>query len=143
MTRAEILREWYDRVWEQGDLDAIGELFAPSTMAEGLIPEMQVGVDDFRDFVMAFQQLVGDMKVDLPLVIEHGDWVSAVVRIHTSRADNGAPVEVTGQVMARVAGGKMTEAYNQVDFISLFEQLGQFPADTLPISMTGQRLDFA
>ncbi len=45
--------------------------------------------------------------------------------------------------MARFKGGKMVEAYNQFDFISLFEQLGQLPQDTLPICMTGQQLDWA
>ena len=140
MSKSDVLREWYDEVWQNGNLDAIDRLFAPDTLAEGLIPEMQVGPEDFRDFVTAFQQLVGPIRVDLPKVVENGEWLAAVIRIETTRADTGAPIHLTGQVMARVQDGKMVEAYNQVDFISLFEQLGQFPADTLPVCMTGQRL---
>ena len=143
MTKSELLKEWYDRVWVHGDLEAIDQFFDPDTMAEGIIPEMQVGVDDFRDLVTAFRYHVGDIDVKLPKTVENGDWVAAMLHVHTSRADNGAPIEVTGQVMARFKNDKVVEAYNQFDFISLFEQLGQLPEDTLPICMTGQQLAWA
>ncbi|WP_234998970.1 nuclear transport factor 2 family protein [Ruegeria sp. AU67] len=61
-------------------------------MAEGLIPEMQVGADDFRDLVMAFRHILGDIQVDMPKIIENGDWVSAIIHLRTTRADNGAPL---------------------------------------------------
>ncbi|NOD87475.1 MULTISPECIES: ester cyclase [unclassified Ruegeria] len=143
MTNSEILRAWYSEVWENGNTEAIDQYFAPETMAEGLIPEMQVGADDFRDLVTAFRHILGDIKVELPKIIENGDRVSAILNVRTFRADNGAPLEVTGQVMARFKGDKMVEAYNHFDFISFFEELGQFPSDTLPVCMTGQRLDWA
>lgn len=143
MSHADILRNWYAEVWENGNTDAIDQFFAPDTMAEGLVPEMQVGADDFRDLVVAFRHVLGDIKVELPKIIEDGDWVSAILHVRTARADNGAPLQATGSVVARFKDGRMVEAYNQFDFISLFEQLGQFPQDTLPVCMTGQRLDWA
>lgn len=142
MTKSERLRAWYAEIWENGNVDAIEEFFTQDTKAEGLIPEMQVGADDFRDLVMAFRHILGDITVELPKIIEHGDWVSGILHLKTSRADNDAPITATGQVMARFSGEKMVETYNQFDFISLFEQLGQFPPDTLPVCMTGQRLDW-
>ncbi len=142
MTNSDILRAWYSEVWEKGNTDAIGQFFAPDTVAKGLIPEMQVGAEDFRDLVMAFRHILGDIKVDLPKTIENDDWVSAILHVSTSRADNGAPLKVTGQVMARFKDQMIVETYNQFDFVSLFEQLGQFPQDTLPVCMTGQRLDW-
>ncbi len=143
MSHADIVRGWYSEVWENGNLDAIDQYFAADTMAEGLIPEMQVGADDFRDLVTAFRHVLGEIKVVLPKIIEDGDWVSAILHVSTTRADNGAPLKATGSVIARIKDGRMVEAYNQFDFISLFEQLGQFPQDTLPVCMTGQRLDWA
>ncbi len=143
MPHADVLRKWYSEVWENGNTDAIDQYFAPDTMAEGLIPEMQVGADEFRDLVMAFRHILGDIKVELPKVLEDGDWVSAIIHVKTTRADNGAPLQAAGSVVARIRDGRMVEAYNQFDFISLFEQLGQFPQDTLPVCMTGQRLDWA
>ncbi|WP_170570153.1 ester cyclase [Ruegeria atlantica] len=143
MSHADLVKGWYSEVWENGNLDAIDQYFASDTMAEGLIPEMQVGADDFRDLVMAFRHVLGDIKVEIPKIIENGDWVSAILHVSTTRADNGAPLQATGSVFARIKDGRMVEAYNQFDFISLFEQLGQFPQDTLPVCMTGQRLDWS
>lgn len=142
MTNSEILRNWYSEVWEKGNTDAIDQFFAAETLAEGLIPEMQVGADDFRDLVTAFRHVLGEITVELPKIIENGNWVSAILNVKTFRADNGAPLEVTGQVMARFKDNRMVEAYNHFDFISFFEELGQFPSDTLPVCMTGQRLDW-
>ncbi|MCA0926940.1 ester cyclase [Ruegeria profundi] len=143
MSHADLLRNWFAEVWENGNTDVIDQYFAPETMAQGLIPEMQVGADDFKDLVTAFRHVLGDIKVELPKILEDGDWVSAIVHLKTTRADNGAPLQATGSVIARVRDNRVVEVYNQFDFISLFEQLGQFPKDTLPVCMTGQRLDWA
>lgn len=142
MTKTELLRRWYDEVWENGNLDVIDDFFDPETVAAGIVPEMQMGRDDFKALVMAFQSHVGTFKIDLLKVIESGDWLAAIIRVSTTRSDNGAPIEVTGQTMTRFKGDKMVEAYNQMDYITLLEQLELLPADTLPICMTGQRLDW-
>lgn len=143
MSHADLMREWYSEVWEKGNTDAIDRYFAPDILTDGLIPEMQVGADEFRDLVMAFRNMFGVMEVTMPKIIEEGDWLSAIIHLRTTRADNGAPVNATGTMFIRFKDGYVVEAYNQFDFISLFEQLGQFPEDTLPICMTGQRLDWA
>ncbi|MDE4131578.1 ester cyclase [Phaeobacter sp. QD34_3] len=142
MSNIDVLRNWYTEVWEKGNLDVIGDYFAPDTIANGVVPEMQMGTDDFRDLVMAFQAHVGKFKVFLPKIVEDGDWLSAIVIVRTTRADTGAPIEVTGQVMTRFENGKIVEAYNHFDYISLLEQMGMLPTDTMPICMTGQRLDW-
>jgi hypothetical protein len=141
--KKELLQAWYDCVWVKGDLDAIDRFFQSSTIATGIIPEMQIGPDDFRDLVTAMLHMVGDVKVGLPVAVEDGDWLSALITVNAVRLDNRAPVNVTGQVMVRFEGDKMVETYNQFDFMGLFEQLGQLPDNTLAICMTGQKLDWA
>lgn len=143
MTNSELLKAWYNEVWEKGNTEAIGDFYAPGTNAEELIPNLHVGIQELQDLVVAFRHLLGEIQVDLTKVVEDKDWVSAVYQVHTSRADSGEPIYVTGHVMSRIQNGKITETYNQFNFISLFEQLGQFPEDTLPICMTGQKLDWA
>ncbi|MBK0328390.1 ester cyclase [Rhodobacteraceae bacterium F11138] len=143
MSKAELLRKFYEDVWVKNNLEAIDLYFAPNTEAGGIIPEMSFGPDEFRELIYAVRNLLGDIDVELPVVIENGEWAAAMITARATRADNGAPVEVTGQTMARFEGDKLIEAYNQFDYVSLFEQLEQLPADTLPICMTGQRLAWA
>ncbi len=143
MTNIERLRAWYTEVWENGNLGSIGDFFADDTIASGIVPEIQVGTDELRELVMAFQAHVGKFHIDLPKVIEQGDWVAALVIVRTTRGDTGAPLEVTGQIMTRFQDGKIVEAYNHFDYVSLLEQMELLPADTIPICLTGQRLTWA
>jgi len=143
MTKTELLQRWFDEVWFRGNLAAIDEMFVPSSEANGILPDMEMGPDEFRELVEVMREHVGDIKVTMHKTIESGDWLAALVRARMTRTDNGAPVEITGQVIARFAGDRMVEAYNQFDMISLFEQLGQFPPHTLPVCMTGQSLTWA
>lgn len=142
MTKTELLQRWFDEVWFRGNLDAIDEMFVPATKANGLLPEIVMGPEDFRELVAVLRAHVGNIKVTLLKTIENGDWLAALVHARMVRTDNGAPVEVTGQVFTRFAGDKMVEAYNQFDMISWFEQMGQMPANTLPVCLTGQGLDW-
>jgi hypothetical protein len=143
MSRSKLLQQFYQDVWVRNDLDAIDRYFSPTAHADGLIPRMLFTPQDFRELVMSMTHLFGKIEVDCPVVVENGDWVAALVRARTSRADTGAPIEVTGQTMVRFEGDRMVEAYNHFDYVSLFEQLGQFPCDTVPVCMTGQRLGWS
>jgi len=142
-SKKDILQLWYDEVWSNGNLDMIDKLFSPDTIAEGIMPDMHMGPDDMRDLIFAVRELVGPIKVTLPIAIEQGDWLAAVMVVNTTRGDNGGPVLVTGQVMTRFDGDKMVEAYNQFDFMSFFEQLGQMPPQSIPVCMAGQQLAWA
>ncbi|WP_254430429.1 MULTISPECIES: nuclear transport factor 2 family protein [unclassified Ruegeria] len=73
MSNADMLRNWYSQVWEQGNTDAIDQFFAPDTTTEGLIPEMQMDGGDFRDLVMSFRHILGDITVEMPKILESGD----------------------------------------------------------------------
>ena len=143
MTKTELLQRWFDEVWFRGNLDAIGELFVPNTEANGVLPEIEFGPDEFRELVKVMREHLGNIRVTLHKTIEQDDWLAALVRARMTRNDNGAPIEMTGQVIARFDGDKMVETYNQFDVISLFEQMEQFPQHTLPICMTGARLTWA
>lgn len=142
MSRSELLKRFYQDVWIDGKLDEIDHYFAPDAKADGLFSRMQFGPEDFRDLITAASHLLGPLRIDCPVMVENGDWVAALIHVRTTRADNGAPIEVTGQTIVRFEDDRIAEAYNQFDFISFFEQLGQFPEDTLPVCLTGQRLDW-
>ncbi|MEQ9693198.1 nuclear transport factor 2 family protein [Shimia sp. SDUM112013] len=140
MEKREILSEWYRRVWIEGDLDAIDELFSPDTQAAGLVPEMQVGPDDFRELVPMFLDMVEDPHVSLDKVMEDGDWASALYSMRVTDSATGKPVIGSGQLFARFEGDKMVETYNSFDFMSFFEQVGLLPEQCLALCLTGQKI---
>ncbi|WP_300517548.1 nuclear transport factor 2 family protein [Aliiroseovarius sp.] len=137
MTPLNTLKAWYDRIWLQGDLDAIDELFTPDTEAQGMM-EFAVGPEDFKALVPAFLAQVELEKVSYDKVLELGDWVWAHMSAHATSRASEAPITVTGQIMVRVQDGRIVEAYNQFDFLTLFEKLGYLPPETLALCLSGE-----
>ncbi|WP_243612708.1 ester cyclase [Shimia aestuarii] len=140
MTKQRILEDWFRRVWVEGDLDAIDEMFCPETHAAGLLPEMQVGPDEFRELVPMFLAMVEDVHVALDKVMEDGDWAAALYSMRVTDSATGKPVVGSGQLFARFRENKMVETYNSFDFMAFFEQIGLLPPNSLALCLTGQRI---
>ena len=140
MEKRQILEEWYQRVWIEGDLDAIDEMFNPDTQAAGLLPEMQMGPDEFRELVPMFLNMVENPTVSLDKVMEDGDWAAALYSMHVTDAISGKPVIGSGQLFARFKGDKIAETYNSFDFMSFFEQVGLLPEQAMALCLTGHKL---
>jgi ketosteroid isomerase-like protein len=140
MGKKEILEEWYRRVWREGELEAIDELFTPDTRAAGLIPEMRMGPTEFRELVPMFLELVDSPEFTLDKVMEDGDWAAALYSMRVTDSATGKPVVGSGQLFARFRENKMVETYNSFDFMAFFEQIGLLPSNSLALSLTGQRI---
>lgn len=137
MTPLETLKTWYDRVWLQGDLAAIDELFIPDGQARGMM-EFTVGPEDFKALVPAFLAQVTFTEFTFDKVINCGDWIWVALTAHALSHATEAPICVPGHVMVRIVDGRIVEAYNQFDFLSMLEQLGYIPQDTLALCLSGE-----
>ena len=49
------IRHWYQRVWNESNIDAINEMMHPDCIAYGLGEGPVVGVDRFRENFVFFQ----------------------------------------------------------------------------------------
>lgn len=140
MTNLELLQDWYNRVWVKADLDAIDTYFAPRAGADGIMPDGQVGVEDFKALVPALLALVRDLTIDIERSHEVGDWLWTQILVKASTAHGIDPILARGQVMVRIEDGKITEAYNCFDFITFFEQAGLLPQDAFMLLLSGEKL---
>ncbi|MGB0958653.1 MAG: ester cyclase [Halocynthiibacter sp.] len=140
MTHTELMRDWYRRVWEDEDLDAISEFFVPDMTARGLVDDVQVGPDEFKAFVMAALALVCDVKIIIEKSIEDGDWVSMLLTFKATDRNTEREISVTGQALCKIVDGKIVDAYNHLDVIRLYEKLGLLPEYTLEICLMGERI---
>ena len=138
--KADILQQWFDRVWTDGDIDAIPDFLAENSVATGILPDMALSSTDMPELVQLMRSQLGHLDVRLVNTIESGDWIAALLEVRSHVADTGDPVHAFGQIMARFDGNKMIEIYNSFDFLSYFEQLGQLPPNALAVLLTGNRL---
>ena len=140
MTKLDVLQHWYRDVWIRADPDAVDRYFAPRTGADGLMPDGQVGPEDFKALVPALLALVRDLDIRIDRSVDAGDWLWAQISVHALPAEGTAPICAAGQVMMRIEGDKIIEAYNAFDFLTFFEQAGLLPADSFLLLLSGERL---
>jgi steroid delta-isomerase-like uncharacterized protein len=129
-----LVRRWFEEVWNRGRAEAIDEMFAEDGIAHGLSDaagEPLRGPAGFRPFFSSFREAFPDIEVVVEDVIAEGDKLAARCSVRAKHQGDtlgfratGRPIEITGMTFARVRDGKIVEAWNNFDFMALFQQLG-------------------
>ncbi|OBY27740.1 hypothetical protein A9D60_14400 [Leisingera sp. JC1] len=140
MPLTRVLHFWFEEVWCKGNLDAVPQVMTQNTLISGAVSALAEPECDYREVVAALRNLLGPMKVTFTHAMETRDWVSVRLLVDTSDPKDGNDFQITGQVMARVADGKIAELHSNMDYFKMFEQLGQLPPEAMAICMTGERL---
>jgi hypothetical protein len=139
-TKREVMEKWFRRVWTEEDITAIDELFIPDGQARGLGRNVLIGPEEFKQFHSALCRLLSNIIITIDKSIESGDWISAVCTLQARDQKSKVPVVMTGSVMVRIVGGKLTEAYNHWDFMNLYAQLGLLPGETFEKGLSGEKI---
>jgi predicted ester cyclase len=131
---SDILRTWFERVWNQGDEATIDELYGAQTVARGLPSHPLPGPEGFKPFYRAFKTAFPNIHVEVTHAICEGDL--AVVHCRVTGTNTGElmgaaatnrSVDITGMTLARVVEGKIVEGWNSYDFLTMYQQLGVAP----------------
>ena len=128
-----LIRRWFEEVWNKGRADAIGEMFTEDGIAHGLADDggPLLGPGAFRAFHSTFHQAFPDIVVKVEDTISEGDKIAARCTVrgkHTGDslgfAATQAQMEITGIAIVRIRDGKIVEAWNNFDFMTMNRQLG-------------------
>lgn len=130
------LREYVERVWVGGDLDAIEEYAAPGYVEHTLSghnPDIE-GIEAHRQSVDQFTSAFPDLELDLERVVASG---TKTAQRFTCRGTHegelmGAPptgesVEFPAVGITVWEDGMMVEDWSQVAMLTMMEQLGLAP----------------
>ena len=136
--RTNVLRRWFDEVWNQGREAAIDELAAADVVAHGLFDSLGneiSGRDKFRVFWHQFRDAFPDVHVDVEDEMADGDKRIVRCKVRATHQGHGLGVAPTqkavtfgGVVIARVKDGQLREVWETWDFVALYQQLGVIPA---------------
>jgi steroid delta-isomerase-like uncharacterized protein len=129
-----LVRRLFEEVWNQGNLAAIDELFAPSYIRyDPAAPEAK-GLAGFKQLVVMLRTAFPDLHFTLEEVIAEDDKVMTRALLRGTHrgeylgiAPTGKPVAVMGMVVLRVTQGKFQEGWLMMDNLGLLQQLGMVP----------------
>ena len=133
MTNAQLVRRWFDEVWNQKREATIDELFAADGIAYGLAEGARQlpGPEAFRQF---WRKMVGafpDIHINLEDIISEGDRTAVRFTFTgTHRGDqlgmppSGRQIHVSGMTFTRWRNGQIAEGWNEFDVASLLQQIG-------------------
>ena len=130
----ELMRRWFQEVWNEGKIETVRELFAPDGRAVGHYGERSEvhGPDQFVPFVQQIRAAFPDVKVTIDDAFGARDKV--VIRWSASMTHSGdalgpasgKPVLLTGITIARIAKGKIVEGWDNWDRLGMLEQIGAY-----------------
>ena len=121
-----LLYKWFNEVWNQGDENAIDRMMSDNSTTHGILPPNQPnGAEAFKLFFNDFRKQFGDIRIEVEDVICQDDVETARTIVSAIHTESGKPVTFSGISMARLEGGKIAEAWNNYDFLNLYQQIGQ------------------
>lgn len=135
MDNAALYRRWFDEIVNGGDLARADELLADDYVLH--FPGMPgpVNREGHKGLVAMFRTAFPDWIEDVDDMIADGDKVVARLTGHGTHLGDfqgipptGREVSATGIGIARIAGGRIAEAWAAYDALGLLQQLGAVPA---------------
>ncbi len=131
-----LVRRSFEEVFNQGNLDAVEEIFAPDyVLHDPTSPEEIRGTEGMRQYVSMYRTAFPDLQQTIEDQIAEGEKVATRL---TGRGTHqgelmgilatGNRVEAPGIVINRISGGKIAESWANYDALGMMQQIGAVPA---------------
>ena len=131
----QIARRTFEKMWNQGKLDVIDELYDSNQMSYGLGVDLPAGRAGMRQFVAMYRMAYPDVHFTVEDQVAEGDKVATRwTAVGTQQGElmgipaTGKKVTVTGMTINRIVNGMIIESWNNFDALGQLQQLGVVPA---------------
>jgi predicted ester cyclase len=132
----EIVRDFIEQVWNEGNVHALDRLLAPMYRDHG--PLAGLTGEGIAQFVCRLRNIVPDLHVAATYLPAGDERVNVHWTAHGTHAvlmggltPTGRPIRYTGATAFRLADGMIVESWTMSDELGLLRQLGVQPALSL------------
>jgi steroid delta-isomerase-like uncharacterized protein len=129
-----LVRRWFEEVWNKGNGEVIDELLGADCVVYGITDASGnpvTGPLGFKPFFQQFRSAFPDINVSIEDILSKGDKVAARCRVRATHTGHDLgieatqkPIDFTGMCIVRVENGKVVEAWNNFDFMAMYQQIG-------------------
>ena len=139
-----ILRTYVETIFNQKRVDRADDLVAPDYLDHAALPGQAPGLEGAKQKWAMYLAGIPDLRVTIEEMVAEGDKV-AVRRSYEGTHQGellgipatGKHLQLGGISIFRLAGGKIAEHWEQLDRLTLMQQLGVIPAPAAPAAPTG------
>jgi steroid delta-isomerase-like uncharacterized protein len=129
------IRAYVEAIWNQQQVDRAGELLAQDFVVHPPLPGQIPGLEGTKRITAMYLAGVPDLHVSIEDLVAEGDRV-AVRRTYEGThkgallgiPPTGKHLHIEGISIFRLEDGKIAEQWEQLDQLSLMQQLGVLPA---------------
>lgn len=129
----EIMRRWFQEVWNEGRIETVYELLSPDAVAHGQeSAEGELhGPEEFAAFVRKIRGAFSDIQLRVEDVFATGDrgvlrWSGVMTHAGDAMGmpASGRTIRLRGITLVRFAGGKIVEGWDNWDQLGMLQQIG-------------------
>lgn len=129
------IRLRYHDAWNAGDTAALDEVMTADVINHSPLPGQPVGVEGFKQALRWMRSGVPDLTITINSSVTEADrvatrWTGTGTHLGMLMGipATGKVVTVTGIDICRIADGRIVEYWQELDTLSLLQQLGVIPA---------------
>jgi|HubBroStandDraft_5_1064220.scaffolds.fasta_scaffold18428_4 steroid delta-isomerase-like uncharacterized protein len=118
MSVPKLVQQFYDRIWNAGDLDAVGALLGEDFLFRGSLGSESKGREGFADYVRSVRSSLSNYRCEILECVTEGEQAFAKMRfsgVHVrefrGNPPTGLSVEWLGAALFRFAEGTITELW--------------------------------
>ena len=114
---------WMQEVWNNGREDAIDEMMDANAEIHGIEDIKEKGTAAFKQFFRNFKNQFPQLHVEVEDVVTENNCETSRCMVDATTA-RGQKVQFTGMTCVKIENGKIIEAWNNFDFMKMYQQLG-------------------
>jgi steroid delta-isomerase-like uncharacterized protein len=136
MTPQELLEDYTQAIWHDGDLDAVDRYFAPGYVSHDPVEPQVEGAEAFKEYVASLRIMFPDIHFTWDDVISEGDKIVGRWTLRGTQLGpaptlgieaTGRRVEVSGITIFQIEDDKIVADWETWDRLKLLQQLGVAP----------------
>ena len=131
----ELTIEWHDRVWNNREENAIYELMDDNCEVAGLKLSCP-GPKGFVEFHRQYFQVWDPINIDIFEMIESEDQAIGHANIRGIHKPTGKKIDAVFSISVKWKDGKIIEARNVVDYVTLLTQMGALQPEVMMEAFT-------
>lgn len=118
-----LTEEWFERVWNRGEVGVIEEMLCEQCEIAGLASPMR-GPEDFKEFHRGFNAAFADIRVEITESATEGSKIVGMARFTGTHRASGKPIDTIFGFSAGWEEGRLVAVRNVLDHFALLVQMG-------------------